>query len=229
MKGRVCIDTFEGPLELLLALVQREELDICGLFLREVVEQYREGALEEGAKFVALLATLLLLKSRALLPMPARSAGERGGSLSLSSIPLLVDYCRFKRAAEQLALQEELAVRTHVRGEVPRGEVEKPLGIEHISLDELATLFQEAIARVPAPPERVEGEVWRLCDAIARLKLLLEGGGSLPLLPLLRRASCREELIVFFLACLELMKGGVMALVRCEGEIALKAKGGAAQ
>ena len=231
------LPAFEGPLDLLLHLIERQELDVTEVSLFTVTEQYLahlHGAeqihLAALADFVAMGARLLLLKSRALLPRDESEApqdGEDGDAAGL--VAALHEYQRYRRAADHLhALEEER--RTGYRREAPPPEVQLPSGLDRTTLDALAELFRDVLDRLPEEPEpaELEREPLRLTDRVALLVETLEQQGRVPFRGLVERATTRLEVIIDFLAVLELIKArfleaqqsdafGEIELVRLEG------------
>ena len=133
------LENFQGPLELLYHLIQKRELDICELSLVEIIAHFQELPLSLGAEFLGYSASLIWLKSRALLPKEEDLPEETIEDPGFEIIHHLIDYCRFKQAAKALHAREEKAFFREVASQNPK----KPLGIDHISLEELAQLFQK--------------------------------------------------------------------------------------
>ncbi len=209
------LPAFEGPLDLLVHLIEQQRLDITEVSVLAVTEQYlahlRSGeriSLTALADFVAMGARLLLLKSRALLPREhaddeAFDPEEDPSTL----VAALQEYQRYKRAARHLQQLEE-EHRTGYRREAAPPEVELPTGLERVTLDGLVALFREVIERIPPPEQqpRVAREPVRLADRVAALVAELERDGRASFRRLIERAQTRLEVIVDFLAVLELIK-----------------------
>ena len=231
------LPTFEGPLDLLLHLIERQELDITDLSVMAVAEQYlgylRSGeqiSLSALATFVAMGARLLLLKSRALLPGDRTEDAERdedGDAAGL--VTALQEYRRYKRAADHLRRLED-DHRTAYRREAEPPQTQLPTGLDSVTLDALAGVFRNALERLPEPAEQTEiaRDPVRLADRVALLTGALERDGRISFRELVTRASTRLEVIVDFLAVLELIKArfletrqsdafGDIELVRIEG------------
>lgn len=108
------LDNFEGPLSLLLFLTQKQEIDIFEVSLQKIMEQalqlLQSRGLDDGAEIVGAASTLLLLKSRSLLPPPEISPSEEdinSDDLRFDLVHQLIDYCRFKDVAKLLTVREE--------------------------------------------------------------------------------------------------------------------------
>ncbi|MSP22045.1 MAG: segregation/condensation protein A [Dehalococcoidia bacterium] len=237
------LPAFEGPLDLLLHLIEREGLDITTVSLLAVTEQYlaqlratesmNVGAL---ADFVAMGARLLLLKSRALLPredQPADdSATEEDAADPEALVVALQEYRRYKQAAGHLRSLQD-AQRTTYRRTAAPPDMPLPTGLDTVSLDGLVQLFRDVLDRMPAEEVRptIRREPIRLRDRIARLIERLDVSGQASFLDLVGGAKSRVEVVVDFLAVLELIKArylearqddafGDIALVRIEGAVA---------
>ncbi len=209
------LPAFQGPLDLLLHLIEREELDVIEVSVFAVTEQYlshlRSGDgidISALAEFVAMGARLLLLKSRALLPRegPDEEEGDEDGDAA-GLVATLQEYQRYKRAAEHLHdLEEEH--RTGYRREAAPPQVQLPTGLDGLTLDALVDLFRKVLERLPEPQEqpKVEREPIRLADRVDSMVELLERDGRASFQRLVEGASTRLEVIVSFLAVLELIK-----------------------
>ena len=216
----VTLENFEGPLEFLLYLAQKNEVDITDVRLRFITEKFikelQGAALDTGAEFVGTLAALLWLKSRMLLPKHEQVlAGEdEGPDPHFEVIHQLIDYCRFKQAGKELAQREQQQNAYYPRGYGGNSEVKKPLGIEHLSLEDLADLFQDILIKSKVLTGTIHEEEFRVSDKIRFIKSLLKTRDSIPFFDLFSCEMCKEELIVTFLGILELMKIGVAAVVK---------------
>ena len=222
------LDHFEGPLSFLLQLVQKRELDIYTVSLQEILEQYTtlyqqsEESLDlnQGAEFIATASFLVWLKSRMLLPRQ-----EQGDSTELEEmdpnfeiIHHLIDYCRFKEAGKELSELEQQQDRLYER-EAPPPIFKKPIGVEHLSLEDLALIFQQAMSRAVKHTGVIEEEEWKVSDKMDLLRELLTSLGQMQVDSLFPEHCSKEELIVTFLAVLELMKLGELFVIRESGII----------
>ena len=213
------LPTFEGPLDLLLHLIERRELDITELSVLTVTEQYlahlRSGdqiGLSALAEFVAMGARLLVLKSRALLPgwePDDGDATEDGNAAGL--VAALEEYRRYRRAADHLrGLEEEH--RTGYRREAAPPQVQLPAGLDDVTLDALVALFRQALERLPEPEQQaeIEREPVRLADRVASLVARLERDRRVSFRQLVEGVRTRLEVVIDFLAVLELVKAGFL-------------------
>ena len=213
------LPVFQGPLELLLHLIEREELDITEVSLVAVTEQYlqhlRAGdRLELGAlsSFISVGARLLLLKSRALLPRDEDDelGGDEGDERDPDALlAALREYRRYRAAAEHLrSLEDEH--RTGYRREVPPPEVPPGTGLDGVTAQTLFELFREVLERLPEeePEPEVRRDPVRLAERMGRLVQRLERDSRLAFRELIAGATTRVVVIVDFLAVLELIRRG---------------------
>lgn len=215
------LDNFEGPLDFLLHLIQKSEIDIYEVPLHKITEQYLvklqeliSPAVDGGAEFIGLTASLLLLKSRMLLPKHEQpEALEEEIDPRFEIIHQLIEYCRFKDAAKELADLEQKQSAYFPRG-IEEVDPKKPLGIEHLSMQDLATLFQQLLAKASAHGGVIQEEVWKVSDKMFLVRQLLKDLSRIRFDVLFSPMQSRNELIVTFLAVLELMKLGELKVIK---------------
>jgi len=214
VRPRLDISTpvFEGPLELLLALAEREEVDILQVSLSELTAAYvKEVAAitipdpREMAEFVWLGSRLLLLKSVRLLPGVADEAAETDLLGWEEDVRRRLDeYRTYKAMAEELmrrAVEETYAFPGPARTIAVEGQ-EEPL-----EMAALLTAFQAVLARVPPRPLVFQGRTWTPDEKIAALESMLERG-PIDLVQVLLESEDRLEAVVTFIALLELLRRG---------------------
>lgn len=224
----VTLPIFEGPLDLLLHLIEQEELDINEVSLVAVTDQYLQSLdrLEEIqpgalADFLVVASRLLYIKSARLLPKPAANADDEEEGDSDSLIRHLMEYRQFKRIAGDLRTREELGMRAFGRtpGVMDFGQRDaKPLDLGDLELGSLQTALRKALQRMPVDPEppkvhpypvTVAEQIEIVRAAFARLPLLgndVSNSASLRFSELLDGKASRLEVLVTFLAVLELIK-----------------------
>ena len=208
------LTVFEGPLDLLLYLIEREELDITAVSLVQVTDQYL-SYLHSGdqldpdalAEFIVIGARLLYIKSRALLPKPPPDE-EPLEDLAEDLVQRLREYRRFKEVAGALRGIEEEGRRAYPRL-APATGVPLPTGLDGVTLDLLLSIFQEVLERQPAAEEQ-EGVVERhevtVEQKVAELSDALRRRGRLSFRAFISACRSRIEVIVAFMAVLELIK-----------------------
>lgn len=209
------INHFEGPLDLLWHLIQREEMNIFEISIQEITKQYLEKIkdldfeVDQGAEFIALASTLVWLKSKELLPMHEQDEQETEEEHDprFEVIHQLLDYCRFKQAAKELSEREQQQSAYYPRG-VEDTEIKKNFGIDHLSLEDLSAMFRQVLSRAAEHKGVICEEVWRVSDKIKMIRGLISKSQRLVFGEIFHAEKSRIELIVTFLALLELMKMG---------------------
>jgi segregation and condensation protein A len=214
---QVSLPVFEGPLDLLLHLIERQELDITQVSLARVTNQYLEylGQITERnpdnlADFLVVAAKLLLIKSRVLLPQPPGLPSPEDTEIDVGEelIQQLAVYKRFKEAATWLKELEAQGICSFVRLAAPP-PLQQNVDVGDIKLDDLLAAVREVLAIKPLAPS-VNGAVPPVTISIADQMKLIEletsRSRSLSFRKLLEKRNSRLEVIVTLLALLELVK-----------------------
>jgi segregation and condensation protein A len=213
---KVKLEIFEGPLDLLLFLIKRDEIDIYEISIERITRQYleylqafKELNIDVAGEFVVMAANLIYLKSRSLLPAdqqpPEEDADEEDPRWDL--IRQLIEYKKFKEAAAQLhtrALEQE---RIFTReGDSPSMDV--PLRLAEVGIFQLINAFQNVIRRVDAREDLREifGEHFTVSDKIDMILKQVANGASVRFSELFGDIVSRVEIVVTFLALLELIR-----------------------
>lgn len=215
------LENFEGPLDFLLHLIQKHEIDLTEISLKKITEQYikklemMNPCVDAGAEFIASASFLLWLKSRMLLPKHEHplTGEEEEHDPRFDIIHQLLDYCRFKDAAKELT-QLEMSQSSFYSRPDPNLEINKTLGIEHLTIDDLASLFKQALAKTSLETRVIQEEEWKVADKIKIIRQQLRTSGQLEIASLFAAGRSKVELIVIFLAILELMKIGDGQLIK---------------
>jgi segregation and condensation protein A len=218
------LHNFEGPLDFLLHLVQREEIEVYDVSIQELIQQFlnklsikQGGTIHQSAEFIGMASYLVWLKSKTLLPKQEQPFNEeKEEDPHFKIIHHLIDYCRFKQAAKTLAQRQEEQNACFSRGIPTTLGWKKPLGIDHLALEDLSLLFKEMIKRIPPSKEIIYEENWRVSDQVHLIRRLLQSRANCPIEHLFVGEKSRLELIVTFLAILELMKIGFLAVGKDE-------------
>lgn len=216
---KVELDIFEGPMDLLLYLIKKDEIDIYDIPIESITKQYM-GYLETlkmlniglAGEFLVMAANLCYIKSRMMLPKhvqpPEEDADEEDPRWDL--IRQLIEYKKFKEAARQLgekeARQQDHFVRKPDKIESDKDE-QRPLS-EDLGIFDLIRAFQNILDRFQ--DDEGLGEIvddrFTVSDKIDHLLALVAPGHSIPFTSLFEKATSKHEMIVTFLAVLELMK-----------------------
>ena len=211
------LPSFAGPLDLLLHLIERQELDITAISLVKVTQQYldqieqmKQNRMEELIDFLVVAARLVQIKSRALLPqMQVIIEGEEQEEDPAEALlRQLREYKRFKQAAAWLQKREEDGLRTYLRV-APPPKLEGRLDMSGITVDLLLTAVQEALARVDDREESVaivQPRRITIEGQITRLRHRAKTGLPFGFTDLLSAKTSRVEISITLLAVLELIK-----------------------
>jgi segregation and condensation protein A len=211
----VALPVFEGPLDLLLHLIEQEELDITQVSLAQVTNQYlnylaqlNERDPDSLADFLVVAAKLLLIKSRVLLPQPPSSVGADAEDVGEDLVRQLIEYKKFKEVARWLNQLEEQGQSAYVRlAGVP--PLERSVDLGDVTLDDLLAAVRQVLAiKPPAPPvdDAVAPIIITIADQMKLIERKTARGKPTSLLRLLERATSRLEVIVTLLALLEMVK-----------------------
>lgn len=216
---RVRLEVFEGPLDLLLHLIKKNEVDITDIPVSQITEQYleylellRELHLDVAGEFLVMAATLLLIKSRMLLPgIEEEEADEPDPRREL--VQQLLEYQRYREAA--LALAERPLLQRDVFARPPTSPSEeagpRPVRVR-ASLWDLVEAFRAVLARrPPEPTHTVERESVSVRECARWLLERLRTERTVQFEDLFDERSSRTEVIATFLALLELVRLGALA------------------
>jgi segregation and condensation protein A len=232
---KVKLEVFEGPLDLLLYLIKKDEVDIYDISLERITAQYLEFMeafkvldLELAGEFVVMAANLIYLKSRALLPAsvqpPDEEAEEEDPRWDL--IRQLVEYKKFKDAAAHLSQRELEQSNLFARmAESPDTAPERPLG--DVSVFDLINAFNNVLKRIASKSEdlrEIFEENYTVSDKIDFIMKMTASGVPLKFTELFVSVASRTEIVVTFLALLELIRLKQLKAVQPEtfGEIELR-------
>ncbi|MCL4804777.1 MAG: segregation/condensation protein A, partial [Anaerolineae bacterium] len=214
---RVELPAFNGPLDLLLHLIEREELDITSLSLVQVTGQYLqqvrqlgEDQIEGLIDFISIGARLLLIKSRALLPRPIVLPGteEEEEDPAEALLRQLRAYKRFKIAGKWLGDRQQQGLRTYLRV-APPPQLEGHLDLTGIDSETLWEAMKMVMARTETMEESLEVIKPRqitIEDQIGKLRHYLARGRSFQFTDLIANPRDRTEIAITLLALLELIK-----------------------
>ena len=218
----VFLEAFEGPLDLLLYLIRRQNLDILDIPLAEITRQYmqyielmQELQLELAGEYLVMAATLAEIKSRMLLPRP-KLAEEGDEDPRAELVRRLQEYERFKRAAEQIDTLPRLERDVwSVSAELKERRVVRAL--PQVTLQELLIAFKDVVARAEMfAHHHVSREQLSVGERMSDIIAALAAGGFVPFMQLFRPAEGRMGVTVTFVAILELMREGLIDIVQAQ-------------
>ena len=219
---KVSLDVFEGPLDLLLYLIRREELDIYDIPIEHITAEYmkfieaaRALDLDIAGEFIVMAATLMVIKSRMLLPVERRNASEENGEEwvdpRLDLVRQLIEYKKFKDAAIRLESMEAMRQSCFDYGG-GRPKFEKTAAdargaLANLDLYDLLSAFQEVLARASEMPhEELKGIRFSVPDKMDYVLERARADGQVSFVTLFREDAPKGEIIVTFLALLELLR-----------------------
>jgi segregation and condensation protein A len=209
-------EVFEGPIDLLVSLAHRGQIDLSRVPLRQFAEAYREQAsanpvLDEATDVLVHLAMLADLKARTLVPKapPAEApppVEEAAGDLADRLGAQMAEYLQFREAAQALRHLEQLQnqIFGHPAAAADLGD---EVLLDGVTLEDLFTAFDRVLRRAKDVPAEIAGEQFTVEQKMAAVVHALEvAGGTVLFGTLFRTGASRLEIIVTFLALLELMK-----------------------
>ncbi|HTM45998.1 MAG TPA: segregation/condensation protein A [Polyangiaceae bacterium] len=214
---QISLPMFEGPLDLLLHLIQKHELDILNIPIAFIIEKYfeyikamQELSIDVASEYLVMAATLVHIKSRSLLPPDPSAIDEETGEPEEDPrselIRRLLAYQKYKLAAEQLGGRSVLGRDVFLRG-APMQEVSGPAELLAPSLFQLMDAFRTVLDRVKQLADHeIDFERISITDRIGQLSELLRERGEARFEDLFVGQVTRADLIVTFLAILEMTR-----------------------
>ena len=220
---KVKLEAFEGPLDLLLFLVRREEVELWDIPIERITQQFLDylAVCEEmdiylAGDFIVMAATLIYLKSRRLLPDEPMPEGEEDESDVLDPrhelIRRLIEYKRFKEAAAHLQTREASRLDVFIRPptRTPFESEAQPLQLAELGVLDLLQAFHAMLRKYAArwPVADLQGARFTVADKIEYLLRAIPDDATqgVDFEELFAEAASREEVVVTFLALLELMR-----------------------
>ena len=214
---KVKLEVFEGPLDLLLYLIKRDEIDIYDISIERITRQYleylqafKELKIDIAGEFIVMAANLIYLKSRSLLPLdqqpPEEDAEEDDPRWDL--IRQLIEYKKFKEAAAELHHRELEQERIFTRDGGSTAISDAPLTLQEVGIFQLIHAFQEVIKRVEIRENLGEifAERFSVSDKIEKILQRVSRGTPVRFSELFAQIASRVEIVVTFLALLELIR-----------------------
>ena len=213
----VSLKQFDGPLDLLLTLISRAKVDICDIFVSEITEQYLSYMdslddldMDSASEFLQMAATLVEIKSRALLPKPPEPEDPDAETPEQALIRQLTEYKAFKEASEDMkALEADAKL---LLSKLPEEYPLPPPSFEltGMTLEGLARAFARVMSRLSEPEEtprqreiRRDHYTVQACMFRITSKLRL---GEVAFESLFEEEPCKAEIVGLFMAMLELLR-----------------------
>jgi len=218
MSYEIKLDIFEGPLDLLLYLIRKNEIDIYNIPIALITEQYlayldmmRSLNLDLAGEYLVLASTLIHIKSKLLLP-PDESEGdeEEGEDPRAELVQQLLEYQIFKEAAlrlENRPLLERDVFTRGAPGEAPSAAEDEGEAMIEVGVFELVAAFRRIVAGFDRPEElEIDAEKMSLADRINEIMEMLSEKQQMTFVELIGDRTDRRRIVYTFLAILELMK-----------------------
>ncbi len=227
MSYRIQLQNFEGPLDLLLFLIRKSEVDICDIPVAEITQQYMAYLevielldLDHASEYILMAATLIRIKAQMLLPRPQLDEDGEAEDPRQELVQRLLEYQRYKEVAGELGELEKEGRQYYrlknVRVDAAEPESEEDeewLGSSDLTLYDLMSVFVEALKRVPPVSQHTVEQIPVTIDDQSKFVMdFLASKSSVLFKDLLNQVKERIILIVTFIAILELVRNKKVAL-----------------
>jgi len=220
---KIQLDTFEGPLDLLLFFIKRDELDIYDIPISYITKEFmtyfhlmEQLDLETAGDFILMASTLMQIKARMLLP---KEVDEKGDEIDprMDLVNALLEYKRYKEMSEELSIFESQQRRVKYRGNFVADEKSNPNELDtllkNISVYDLVKAFKKAIEQKPEEPvHQVQRFNVTIEEQITYILDKTDFGRELSFLELIEGMQEKLRIVVTFIALLELTKMGKIGL-----------------
>ena len=220
----VFLEAFEGPLDLLLYLIRRQNLDILEIRVAEITQQYMQYVelmhamqFELAAEYLVMAAMLAEIKSRMLLPRPQLDEAEEGEDPRAELIRRLQEYERFKQAAEDIEALPRVD-RDVFPGSATPPPIDRQQPLPDVELKELLLAFSEVLRRADMfQNHKISFEALSTRERMGDVLKALSGGTNfVPFQTLFTAEEGRLGVVVTFLAIMELIKESLIEIVQSE-------------
>ncbi|MFQ3581917.1 MAG: segregation/condensation protein A [Chloracidobacterium sp.] len=229
---RIRLEVFEGPLDLLLYLIKRHELDITDIPMARITAEYlayiqalRELDFDVAGEFLVMAATLIHIKSRMLLPATAEAAADSPGEDPRATlVRQLMEHQRYRAAAEELWVRYEIEQGVYLRPSLDKAAAEEV----NVTVFDLLETFKRILDRRRQQLElAIAQDTVTQARKLAELRALLAECPRLNAARLFEAARTKREMVCLFLAILELLREGFARFSQLEtfGDIHLEAIG----
>ena len=218
---KVKLSMFEGPLDLLLYLIRKEEVSIYDIPIARITEQYLEylNAMQQldigvAGEFLVMAATLIHIKTQMLLPRDPDAIEEETEDPRSELVYQLLEHQKFKGAANVLHQRAMMEAAAFTRASMDEDTDNPEIAATVFQLFEV---FKEVMDRRRAISEiEIVRDEMTMAEKIAEIKLMLDDQGEVSARALFERAVSRREMVLIFLAVLEMVKELVVRLTQSE-------------
>jgi segregation and condensation protein A len=220
---KIKLQVFEGPLDLLLFFIKRDEIDIYDIPISKITKEFieyleflKELDLESAGDFILMASTLMQIKVKMLLPKEIDEKGEEIDPRA-DLVKALVEYKRFKEMSDELSFFESNQRKLNYRGNYSLDEKDWQPGMEtllkNITIYDLIKAFKKALMQRPVEAvHQIQKINVSIEEQIEFILTLLEGKEELPFFDLIKDINTKIKIIVTFIALLELVKLGQIGL-----------------
>lgn len=225
---RVKLEVFEGPLDLLLYLIKKDEIEIQDIPISRITAEYldylnlmRELDISIAGDFLVMASTLIYIKSKLLLPPAPKIEGEEDliEDPRAELVERLLEYQKFKSAAQMLHSRGEIESAAYTRGQL---DTDKNNPEVSATVFDLMRVFRDILKRLESEAQmEIQREEVSMAEKLAQINLRLESGEEINVREIFEQSRSKRELILTFLAFLELVKEFKIHLTQRElfGEI----------
>ena len=228
----IFLEAFEGPLDLLLYLIKRQNIDILEINVADITDQYmayvelmHASQFELAAEYLVMAAMLAEIKSRILLPRQEEEEAEEGDP-RMQLIRRLQEYERFKQAAEDINELPRMD-RDYHRAKAAIPQIERITPDPAVDLQEILIALSGVLRRADMfEHHHIQFETLSTREKMSEIMVHLSGHKFVPLSSLLAKDEGRLGIVVTFLAVMELMKDSMVEIVQTDpfGPIHLKSR-----
>jgi segregation and condensation protein A len=232
---KITIPMYEGPLDLLLDLIKKQEMNIHDIQISKITSQYLDYLhqlevqnIDVSAEFIYMAATLIYIKSKMLLPPdPLASPEEQAADPREELVQRLIEHEKFKNAAQLLYQRQQIEENVWSKPDKSLYNDEGTEGELVVSLVDLVRVFQQVLERKKEVTRiELQHELFTVAQMIAQLRsqILASSDNSVSLIQFFEACPSRHAMIVAFLAVLEMVKLQAVLLVQEKqfGEILVK-------
>ncbi len=223
MEYKIVLETFEGPLDLLLHLIEKAKVDIYDIPISDITDQYmlyldnmKELDLEIASEFIVMASTLLEIKSKMLLPAKNNTNDNIQMEMEETDpraelVRRLIEYKKYKKVAEEFKIQELNQNKVFYKPKEEFAYTKEDVELENLDLDELVKVLNKVLSKKnkkvkPINIDEIQREEVTLEECIKKIKYELEIKNKILFSELFDENSNRTEIIGIFISILELIK-----------------------
>ncbi|MFZ7134003.1 MAG: segregation and condensation protein A [Eubacteriales bacterium] len=233
MDYKIQLHEFEGPMDLLLHLITKNEIDIFDIPISKITQQYieyinqfKEYNMELSSEFIVLAAQLIQIKSKLLLPPEENEEGEEIDPRE-ELAQKIYEYKIFKEISDYLKKKEDNYLKIYYKD--PDYMSNKVASVTHINIGQLTKAFKRVLSlnnmamNIDVRIHKIEREVIRLEDKIVEIQQMLNVNSKIQFTSLFSQVKTKNNIIVTFLAILELIKNNIIGFEQLNscGEIVI--------